>query len=73
MVCMDTQIKIVIQTPQGKKNFLIADPSNVLVSGREGGKVELECGAQKPVNVRILSASPGGANFDGLVKGIYFD
>lgn len=74
MVCMDTQIKIVIQTPQGgKKNFLIADPANVLVSGREGGKVELECGPQKPVNVRILSASPGGANFDGLVKGIYFD
>ena len=73
MVCMDTQIKIVLQTPTGKKNFLIADPSNVLVSGREGGKVELECGAQKPVNVRILSASPGGANFDGLVKGIYFD
>jgi hypothetical protein len=73
MVCMDTQIKIVIQTPQGKKNFLIADPANVLVSGREGGKVELECGAQKPVNVRILSANPGGANFDGLVKGIYFD
>jgi hypothetical protein len=73
MVCMDTQIKIVLQTPQGKKNFLIADPSNVLVSGREGGKVELECGAQKPVNVRILSSSPGGANFDGLVKGIYFD
>jgi hypothetical protein len=73
MVCLDTQIKIVLDTPQGKKNFLIADPANVLVSGRAGGKVELECGAQKPVNVRILSASPGGANFDGLVKGIYFD
>ncbi len=61
MVCLDTQIKLVIQTPEGKKNFLIADPSNVVVSGREGGRVELDCGPQKPVNVRILYGARGRA------------
>ncbi len=73
MVCLDTQIKIVIQTPEGKKNFLIDDPTNVVVSGREGGRVELDCGPQKPVNVRILYGVPGAAPFDGLVKGLYFE
>ncbi len=73
MVCLDTQIKIVLQTPEGKKNFLIADPSNVVVSGREGGRVELDCGPQKPVNVRVLFGVPNGAPFDGLVKGLYFE
>jgi len=73
MVCLDTQIKIVLQTPEGKKNFLIADPTNVVVSGREGGRVELDCGPQKPVNIRILYGGPSVAPFDGLVKGLYFE
>jgi hypothetical protein len=73
MVCLDTQIKIVLQTPEGKKNYLIADPTNVVVSGREGGRVELDCGPQKPVNIRVLYGGPAVAPFDGLVKGLYFD
>jgi hypothetical protein len=66
------QIKVVVQTEQGKKNFRIKNPANVIVSGKSGGTVDLNCGPQKPMNVRI-QYGPGETGFDGQVEAIYFE
>jgi hypothetical protein len=66
------QIKVVVQTEQGKKNFRIKNPANVIVSGKGGGTVDLNCGPQKPTNVRI-QYGPGDGGFDGSVEAIYFE
>ena len=66
------QIKVVVQTEQGKKNFRILNPANVIVSGKSGGTVDLNCGPQKPMNVRI-QYGPGETGFDGQVEAIYFE
>ncbi len=67
------QIKVVVQTAQGRKNFLIKNPANVIVSGPKGGTVDLECGPQKPVNVRIQYGPSDAAALDGLVQALYFE
>jgi hypothetical protein len=66
------QIKVVVQTEQGKKNFRILNPANVIVSGKSGGTVDLNCGPQKPMNVRI-QYGPGETGYDGQVEAIYFE
>ena len=66
------QIKVVVQTEQGRKNFRIKNPANVIVSSKGGGTVDLNCGPQKPTNVRI-QFGPGEGGFDGLVEAIYFE
>jgi hypothetical protein len=67
------QIKVVLQTVQGRKNFLIKDPANVIVSGPKGGTVDLECGPQKPVNVRVQYGPTDSASLDGAVQALYFE
>jgi tetratricopeptide (TPR) repeat protein len=66
------QIKVVVQTEQGKKNFRILNPANVIVSGKSGGTVDLNCGPQIPMNVRI-QYGPGETGYDGQVEAIYFE
>ena len=66
------QIKVVVQTEQGKKNFRILNPANVIVSGKSGGTIDLNCGPQKPMNVRI-QYGPGETGYDGQVEAIYFE
>ncbi len=52
-VCGKDSFKVVVDTAQGKKGFLIPDPSQVVIVGRAGGKVDLNCGPQTPVHVRL--------------------
>jgi hypothetical protein len=66
------QIKVVLQTESGKKNFVIKNPANVIVSGPKGGTVDLECGPQKATTVKIQYGAPDTASLDGLVQAIYF-
>lgn len=66
------QIKVVVQTDKGTKNFRIKNPANVIVSGKGGSTVDLNCGPQKPTNVRI-QYGPGEGGFDGSVEAIYFE
>jgi Flp pilus assembly protein TadD len=73
-VCLEKSFKVVVSTAQGKKEFLIPDPSQVVIVGRSGGKVELSCGPQTPVHVK-LEYTPGtsGPESDGLLKVLYFE
>ena len=73
-VCLEKSFKVVVDTGKGKKGFLIPDPNRVVIVGRAGGKVELNCGPQTPVHVKVEYApSTAGADADGVLKILYFD
>ncbi len=73
-VCLDKSYKVVVDTAQGKKGFLIPDPHQVVIVGRAGGKVDLICGPQTPVHVK-LEYTPGAddAGADGILKALFFE
>jgi hypothetical protein len=73
-VCLEQGFKVVVDTSQGKKAFLIPDPKQVAIVGRAGGKAELSCGPQAPTQVKIdyTPAAPG-AEVDGILKVLYFE
>lgn len=71
--CGTTQPRLVIQNAQGKQSFQIDDPNKVLIDG--GGKtIELTCGPQKPVAVRIEYLEPQNAipGVRGILRAIHF-
>ncbi len=73
-VCLEKSFKVVVDTAQGKKRFLIADPNQVVIVGRAGGKVELNCGPQTPAHVKLeYTPSTAGADADGVLKILYFE
>jgi tetratricopeptide (TPR) repeat protein len=73
-LCSEKSFKVVIDTGQGKKRFLILDPNQVVIVGRAGGKVDLNCGPQTPAHVK-LEYTPGtpATDADGILKILYFD
>jgi len=73
-VCSDKNLKVVVETAQGKKSFLIPDPKEIVIVGRAGGKVDLNCGPQTPVHVKLeYTPSTAGADADGNLKILYFE
>jgi tetratricopeptide (TPR) repeat protein len=73
-VCLEKSFKVVVDSAQGKKGFLIPDPKQVVIVGRAGGKVDLNCGPQTPVHVKVEYApSTAGTDADGIVKVLYFE
>ena len=73
-VCLEQNFKVIVNTAQGKKGFLIPDPNQIVIVGRAGGKVELNCGPQTPVHVKLeYSPSTAGADADGILKILYFE
>jgi tetratricopeptide (TPR) repeat protein len=73
-VCLEKSFKVVLDTAQGKKGFLIPDAKQVVIVGRAGGKVDLSCGPQPPTHVKLEYApGAGGADADGILKILYFD
>ena len=73
-VCLEKTFKVVVDTGAGKKGFLIPDPNRVVIVGRAGGKVELNCGPQKPVHVKLEYApNTTGTDADGVLKILYFE
>ncbi len=65
LVCGDV-VKVVLETSAGKKALVIEDPAKIVATGRADG-VQLSCGPQKPVPVRV--------DYDaaGTVRVIHFD
>ncbi len=74
-VCLEKSFKVVLDTAQGKKSFLIPDPKQVVVVGREGGKVDLNCGPQDhPAHVKLeYTPMTAAAEGDGVLKILYFE
>ena len=73
-VCLEKSFKVVVDTAQGKKGFLIQDPNQVVIVGRAGGKVDLNCGPQAPVHVKIqYGPSTTGSDADGILQVLFFE
>jgi tetratricopeptide (TPR) repeat protein len=66
--CSGSKVKMVVETADGKKVFLIDDPNKVI-----GATIELTCGAQKKTAVKVDFIPAGQAGVDGLVRGIVFE
>ena len=63
-----------VNTAGGKKVFLLPKPDDIVVVGRPGGKVDLNCGPQEPVRVRVEYAhTKAGENADGVLKILHFE
>jgi hypothetical protein len=73
-VCLEKSFKVVVDTAQGKKGFLIPDPNQVVIVGRAGGKVELNCGPQVPAHVKLeYTPDKAATEADGILKILYFE
>jgi len=73
-VCLENSFKVLVETPQGKKGFLIPDPKQIVIVGRAGGKVDLNCGPQKPEHVKLEYATAGPTtDADGILRTLYFE
>jgi Flp pilus assembly protein TadD len=72
-VCGDSP-KLIVETSAGKKTLLIERPDRIVVTGREDGRAEMECGVQKPAAlVEVEYDQPGaGMAVDGLVRAVTF-
>jgi hypothetical protein len=75
LICLDNQAKIVLKTGTSELIYLIQDPARITVMGREGGKVDLECGPQKPAKLRVEYTPPpaGVTDIDGVVRILFFE
>ncbi len=69
----DDRPKIVLLTSSGKKTFLIEDPGKIVVVGKAGGKVDLNCGDQTGVPLKVeYEQAPAGEGLDGFVRKMLF-
>ena len=73
-VCLEKSFKVMVDTPQGKKGFLIPDPKQIVIVGRAGGKVDLNCGPQKPIHGKLeYTPAVRAADADGILRILYFE
>src|SRR5207244_1888342 len=73
LICGGDQARVVVDTAAGKKILLIADPGKISVVGVEGGKLDLQCGAQSPRPIRVEYAPASVGGVDGDVRVLYFE
>lgn len=75
--CEGSTARVVLRTGTGKSVFLIQDPKNIQVIGPvdKAATMDLTCGPQKPVSVRIeFEPAPSNIpNIDGLLRVIQFN
>jgi len=73
--CKGPQAHMIVETPAGKKVFLINDPGKVAILGGSDGPIDMTCGVQKnPRNVEVgySPLSPSQPGLDGIVKTLTF-
>jgi Flp pilus assembly protein TadD len=66
--CAGKAPKMIVETAEGKKVFLIDDPDKII-----GPTIDMTCGAQKKVAVKIDYGPASQPGVDGLVRGISFE
>jgi len=73
--CKGLQPKFVLQTASGRVTLLMDDPKKVVISGLPEGTVDMNCGPQKQVAVRIQYDPPNAASLGviGLVRAIHYE
>jgi hypothetical protein len=69
----NTPPRMILDTEQGRKDFVVLTPEKLIVTGSTGG-AEFTCGTQKPGKQMRLqySETPEGTKADGVVRAIHF-
>jgi hypothetical protein len=69
------QATIVLETSDGKKLLLIEDPTKLLINGSGAETMDLNCGVQKSIQVRIEydPAGAGHGDVNGVARVIHFN
>lgn len=65
--------RFILETPAGRKTFLVLQPDRLIVTGRVGG-AQFDCGPQKPAPAMRLqfTIAPEGSTADGVVRAVHF-
>jgi len=73
--CKGAQPKFVLQTASGRVSFLMDDPTKVLISGLPENTIDMNCGPQKQVAIRIQYEPPTAAlaGVKGIVRAIHYE
>ena len=74
LVCEGQRATIVLETDQGRKRFLLEDPTKVTLVAADGAHVQdFQCGPQTPAKIKIeYHLARGGLNIEGLATGVLF-
>jgi Flp pilus assembly protein TadD len=73
--CEGTQARMVVETPEGRRTFLIEDPNKIEITAGSVGPVDMTCGPQKnPANVEVGFERPPAKTpgIDGVLKRLAF-
>ncbi len=73
--CQSSSPKFVLQTDKGRVSFVMDDPKNVQITGLTDTTIDMSCGPQKQVAVRIqydppATPSPG---VTGIARAIHYE
>lgn len=73
--CQGPSPVFVIQTDSNRVSIVIDDPKLIEIDGSQGQMMDLNCGSQKPVSVRMTYDSPpaGQQGVLGVARGISFE
>ncbi len=73
--CGDAHPKLVLETENGRVSFVMDDPQEVRVTGLRNGTIDMKCGPQKQVGVRIEYDSPAEATpgVTGIARAIHYE
>jgi hypothetical protein len=72
--CLGRSARVVLESERGKEKFLINDPGNVTIGGRNGAAIDLSCGIQKGIRVHIgYERIVGDPSVVGIVRSIQFE
>lgn len=73
--CSGNQARMVVETTEGRKVFLIEDPAKVIITGESDWQVDMTCGPQKKRAKVEVGYGPPGVNqtgLDGIVRSLAF-
>ena len=75
LICSGQHATVVLETDQGRKRFLIEEPTKGSLVAADGAGVQnFQCGPQKPAKIKVeYRIAEADQNVDGLVTGIYFE
>jgi tetratricopeptide (TPR) repeat protein len=73
--CRKEGTRLIVDTGEGKKAFLLRDPNTIVINAGSGGPVDLTCGVQKtPAKVAVGYEAPPAdqAGVSGVVRTLAF-
>jgi len=73
--CQGSSPKFILQTDRGRVSFVMDDPTQVKITGLPDATIDMNCGPQKQVAVRIQYDPPAAASpgVMGIVRAIHYE